>query len=125
VLYVVVLRDTGTIDWLVVAASYLGIAAVGAGYLAVGVLMSSMTKSQLIALLLTMLALFGLFVLGIGQYVFDRGPMHSLAGHVSLQTQLEELSRGIVDQRRLVFDLSLIVLPLFITVRIVDSWRWE
>ena len=125
VLYLVILRDTGTVDWQVVAASYLGIAAIGSGYLAVGVLMSAVTKSQLIAVLLTMLVAFGLFVLGVGQYVFEPGLAHSLSSYVALQDQLEELSRGIVDMRRLVFDLSLVALPLFVAVRIVDSWRWE
>jgi len=30
-----------------------------------------------------------------------------------------------VDSRRLVFDATTIVLPLFITIRAVDSWRLE
>jgi ABC-2 type transport system permease protein len=124
VLYVVMLRGTGTVDWHVVGASYLGIATIGAGYLSVGVLMSSMTRSQLIALLLTLLFLFGLFVLGIGQYVFEPGLVYRISAHVSLQNQLDELSRGIVDLRRLVFDFALVIAPLFMTVRVVDSWRW-
>jgi ABC-2 type transport system permease protein len=125
VLYLIILRDTGIVDWQVVAASYLGVTGIGAGYLAVGVLMSAVTKSQLVAVLLTMLVAFGLFVLGVGQYVFEPGLAQTLSSYVSLQDQLEELSRGIVDMRRLVFDLSLVALPLFMAVRIVDSWRWE
>jgi ABC-2 type transport system permease protein len=35
-----------------------------------------------------------------------------------------ELSKGIVDLRRLVFDATLVALPLFVTVRAVDAWRW-
>jgi ABC-2 type transport system permease protein len=35
-----------------------------------------------------------------------------------------ELSKGIVDLRRLVLDATLVVLPLFVTVRAVDAWRW-
>ena len=31
---------------------------------------------------------------------------------------------GIVDSRRLVFYGSIVVLPLFVTVRAVDAWRW-
>jgi ABC-2 type transport system permease protein len=124
VLYVVMLRGTGTVDWRVVGASYLGIAIIGAGYLAVGLLMSSMTRSQFVASLLTLLFLFGLFVLGIGQYVFEPGMVHRISAYVSLQNQLDELSRGIDDVRRLVFDLSLVMAPLFMTVRVVDSWRW-
>jgi ABC-2 type transport system permease protein len=34
------------------------------------------------------------------------------------------MAKGVVDLRRLVFDGTLAVLPLFVTVRVVDSWRW-
>lgn len=125
VLYLVILRDTGAVDWQVVGASYLGVTLIGAGYLAVGVLMSAVTKSQLVSVLLTVFVLFGLFVLGVGQHIFEPGLAQSLSRYVSLQDQLEELSRGLVDLRRLVFDLSMVALPLFIAIRIVDSWRWE
>jgi ABC-2 type transport system permease protein len=37
---------------------------------------------------------------------------------------MDEMSKGIIDLRRLVFDGSLVALPLFVTIRVVDSWRW-
>jgi ABC-2 type transport system permease protein len=123
-LYVVILRKTGTVDWPVVGASYLGVLSIGAGYLAVGTLMSAMTKSQLMALVLSVLVQFGLFILGIGEYIFEPGVLHSISSHVSVLTQMDELSKGVVDLRRLVFDATLVGLPLFVTVRVVDSWRW-
>jgi ABC-2 type transport system permease protein len=82
-----------------------------------------MTRSQLMALVLTVLVQFGLFILGIGEYIFDPGPLREICSHVSVLSQMEELSKGVVDLRRLVFDVTLIALPLFLTVRVVDSWR--
>ncbi len=124
ILYVVILRSTGSIDWGVVASSYLGIVGVGAGYLSLGVLMSTLTRSQLVAFLLTTMLQFGLFIFGIGEYIFDPGPLLDVCSHVSVFTQMEELSKGIVDLRRLVFDGTLIAVPLFIAIRVVESWRW-
>jgi ABC-2 type transport system permease protein len=123
-LYVFILRNTGQVDWRVVGSSYLGVLGVGAGYLAVGTLMSAMTRSQLLAFVLTTLVIFGLFILGIGEYVFEPGALRELSSHVSVLTQMDEMAKGIVDLRRVVFDLSLVALPLFVTVRVVDSWRW-
>lgn len=123
-LYVLILRNTGQIDWRVVGSSYLGVLAIGAGYLAVGTLMSAMTSSQLMAMVLTVLVQFGLFILGIGEYVFDPGTLRDVSGYVSVLTQMDEMAKGVVDLRRLVFDGTLAVLPLFVTVRVVDSWRW-
>lgn len=124
-LYVVILRKTGTVDWPLVGSSYLGVFGIGAGYLAIGMLMSALTKSQLIALILSLLFIFGLFILGIGEYVFQPGPLRDACAHVSVFSQLVDFSKGIVDLRRIVFDLTLAGLPLFLTARVVDSWRWD
>lgn len=124
VLYVIVIRNTGAVDWNVVATSYLGVLGIGAGYLALGVLMSALSRSQLVAFLLTAAAQFGLFIFGIGEYIFEPGPLLELSIHVSVFSQMDELARGVVDLRRLVYDGSLIVLPLFVTIRVVDAWRW-
>ena len=122
-LYVTILRKTGNVDWLVMLSSYLGLFLVGAQYLAIGILSSSLTKSQFVALLITVLIQFGLFVLGIGEYIFDPGVFHDVCSYVSLSGHMEEFSKGIVDTRRLLYDGSMAAFCLFLTVRVVDSWR--
>ena len=123
-LYVVIVRKVSDIDWPVVACSYFGLFCIGAAYLSIGLLMSALARSQLVALMLTTLVLFGLFILGVGERVFDPGPLQALCAHVSILSQLEDFARGIVDLRRLVFDTSVVSLCLFSTRRVVDSWRW-
>jgi ABC-2 type transport system permease protein len=122
-LYVVILRKTGTVDWLVVLSSYLGLFLVGAQYLSIGVFASALSKSQFVALLVTVLIQFGLFVLGIGEYIFDPGLLRDLCAYVSLSGHMEDFSKGIVDTRRVLYDVSLAIFCLFLTVRVVDSWR--
>lgn len=122
-LYVIILRKTGSIDWLVMLSSYLGLFLVGAQYLAIGVLASSLSKSQFVALLVTVLIQFGLFVLGIGEYIFDPGIFHDVCSYVSLAGHMEDFSKGIVDTRRVLYDATLAIFCLFLTVRVVDSWR--
>ncbi|MDX2054725.1 MAG: ABC transporter permease [Polyangiaceae bacterium] len=124
-LYPFLLRDTGVVDGGVVFTSYLGLLLLGAAYLAVGTLMSALTQSQLSALMLTVLLQFGMFVLGVGEYIFDPGLLHSICSHVSMMSHMEEFSKGIIDLRRVVFDLSVVVLALFTTTEVVDSWRWS
>jgi len=123
-LYVVIVRNVAVIDWPVVLSSYAGLFCIGAAYLAVGVLMSAMARSQLLALMLATLVQFGLFILGVGERVFDPGPLQAICAHVSVLSQLEDFARGVIDLRRLVFDSSLVSLCLFLTRRVVDSWRW-
>ncbi len=125
VLYMVTLASVYEVSWPVVGASYLGVLGIGAGYLAVGVLMSSLTPSQLLAFVLTALVLFGLFIVALAEYVVEPGLLRSACAYVSLLTQLRELATGVVDSRRLVFDATLIAVPLFLAARRVEAWRWS
>jgi ABC-2 type transport system permease protein len=125
VFYLVILQRSGEVDWGVVASAYLGVFLVGAGYLSLGLLMSAITSSQFLALVLTALVVLGLFVLGVGEFVAREGTMmHSICSHVSVWAHMNDFASGLVDSRRLVFYGSCIVLPLFVTVRAVDAWRW-
>ena len=125
VFYLVILQRTGEIDWGVAASAYLGVFLVGAGYLALGLLMSALTSSQFLALVLTALVVLGLFILGVGEVVTREGTlMHAVCSHVSVWAHMNDFASGIIDSRRLAFYGSLIVLPLFVTVRAVDAWRW-
>lgn len=123
VLYVFIISDTGDFVWQKVASSYLGVFLVGAGYLAVGVLMSALSRSQLLAAVLTVLVVFGLFIVGFGAYVFPPGVFREVCAYVSMNAQMAEFSKGVVDARRVTFDVTLTLLSLFLTVRAVEGWR--
>jgi ABC-2 type transport system permease protein len=125
VLYLAILRQTGDIDWHVAGSAFLGVLLVGSGYLALGLLMSAITNSQFLALVMTAMVILALFILGIGEFVARDGTlMHDVCSHVSVWAHMNDFASGVVDSRRLVFYGSLTVVPLFVTVRAVDAWRW-
>jgi ABC-2 type transport system permease protein len=125
VLYLVILGRTGDLDWHAAASAYAGVLMVGAGYLSLGLCASALTRSQFLAMVWTALVLLVLFVLGVGEFVTREGSlMHDVCSHVSVWSHMNDFSSGIVDSRRLVFYGTLVLLPLFITTRAVDAWRW-
>ena len=125
VLYLVILKRTGELDWKVAASCYVGTFFVGAGYLALGLLTSALTKSQFLALVFTALLVLGLFILGVGEFLTRDGTtLHAVCAHVSIWTHMNDFANGVVDSRRVVFYGTLVVLPLFAATRVVDSWRW-
>lgn len=125
VLYIVILGRTGEVDWHVVGASYLGVLFVGSGYLSLGLLMSALTKSQFLALVLTAMVILGLFIAGVGEFVTREGTLaHDVCSHLSVWAHMNDFASGVVDSRRLVYYSSLTLVPLFVTVRAVDAWRW-
>jgi ABC-2 type transport system permease protein len=124
-LYLVILRRTGEIDWGVAASAYLGVTLVGAGYLSIGQLMSAVTSSQFLALVMTALMILALFILGLGEFVAQQGTLlHDVCSYVSVWAHMNDFASGVIDSRRLVYYACVVALPLFVSVRVVDAWRW-
>ena len=123
-LYVWLTSRYGDVDLGAVATSYLGVLGIGVYYLAIGVLMSAISRNQIISAALTFVALAGLFVLGLGQYVF--GDEHrEIFAYLSIWGHMEAFSRGVVDTRYLVFDGSLAALALSLAVGALSARRIE
>jgi ABC-2 type transport system permease protein len=127
-LYLVILQRAdpgGQLDWHAAASAYPGVLLVGAGYLAVGLCASALTRSQFLAMIYTALILLSLFILGVGEFVTPEGStMHDVCAHVSVWAHMNDFASGVVDSRHLVFYAAMIALPLFVATRVVDSWRW-
>lgn len=112
----------------VMASTFLGLGLVGSLYMALGCLASALTRSQIIAAMLS-------FLLGIGLWVLSLRPAGSVEpgqdglgpvlDHVSLVRHMEDFTRGLVDGRHVVFHLSVTALLLLATQRVVQSRRWQ
>jgi ABC-2 type transport system permease protein len=125
VLYPVILRNTGVIEWPVVASSYVGVLGLGLGFLAVGLHASALSSNQLVAAALSGAVISAFLICGVAERLFLDGAMHALFAHLSVQSLLAEFAQGIVSTKRLVLMTSLVVLPLFFAVRAVEHWRDE
>ena len=122
VLYVWITRQYGSIDGGAVLSSYLGILLIGGYYMAVGLLMSALSPTPIIAAAGTFFVLGALFVFGIGEFVLE-GRARELSEYVSVWGHMSDFSKGIVDTRYIVFDLSIAVIALVAAVIVLISRR--
>lgn len=122
-LYPVILRQTGQIEWPVVASSYLGVLSLGLGFLAIGVLTSALTTNQLIAAALSGAVVLFYLLSGVGAQLFIDTRFQDVFRYLSVQSHLAEFAQGIVSLGRLVHAITLLVLPLFLAIRVVEGWR--
>lgn len=122
-MYVWLISRYGDVDLGAVGASYLGILGIGVYYMAVGVLMSALSRNQIVAAILTFLTLGGLFMFGVLEFVFQDSEYKDLFSYASIWGHMEAFSKGLVDTRFLVFDVSIAVVALFFAVRAVASRR--
>ena len=110
-----------------VASTYLGILLLGSVYMAMGVFASAITKSQIIAAMVSLVAGFSLFM---GSFLAAVFPAQSeglgaLVSYLGLIEHMRDFAQGVVDVRPMVFYLSLTTLFLLLTWKVVESRRWK
>lgn len=115
----------GVVDAGVVASSYLGVFSLGVFYMAVGLLMSAVARTQIAAALLTFMVLAGVFIFGLGSFVFPDEASQAIFDYIGVWSQMGAFAKGIVDTRYLVYDLSLATLCVFLAVRVVQTERLQ
>jgi ABC-2 type transport system permease protein len=122
--YPIVLGATGQPDWGVILACNLGTLLLTACYLSLGVLFSSVTENQIVAGALTFAA--GLFFWLVSWATQAAGPVWSdILMYLSLISHYDGFSRGVVSTSDAFFYLSFIGIGLFLTHRVLDSFRWR
>jgi ABC-2 type transport system permease protein len=123
--YVWIVSRSGehTVDWGAIGATYLGLFCIGVFYMAIGLFMSAVARNQIVAAMLTFLALGGLFIVGILGFLNVSDDIRGVFEYLGLWTQMSAFAKGIVDTRYLVFDASMAVIALFFSVRVLQSNR--
>ncbi|MFL5327275.1 MAG: ABC transporter permease [Gemmataceae bacterium] len=121
------------IDPMPVLTSYIGLFLAGAMFLALGLLISSLVRSQIVAALCALAVnlvfiLGGLMILG-GFYTppSDTGdPTFRVMNFLSVPLHFsQDFSRGLIETRHLVLYASVTVAALFLTVRSLERRRWQ
>jgi ABC-2 type transport system permease protein len=123
-MYVWITSQFGRIDLGAVLASYLGVLGIGLYYMAIGLAMSALAKNQIVAALLTFMVLSGLFAVGLLSFVDTFASYRDAIDYISLWGHMQSFSKGIVDTRFLVFDLSLAGLFVYLAWRALDGRSW-
>ena len=122
--YVLLLGYYGNPDWGPVWSGYLGMALYGGAALSIGLLTSSFTNNQIIALVVGFGILLILFVIDQSASLVS-GTASTVLSHIGLTSHLEDFTRGVVDTRDLAYYLTVIAVFLFLTIRSVESRRWR
>jgi ABC-2 type transport system permease protein len=116
------LLDAGTLGGM-----YLGVALMGALFLALGCFASALTRSQMVAAMVTLVLGVSVFALGFwaDRVSADGDWPAQVLGYFALFDQMHDFARGVADTRVVVFYLSLTFFLLFLTLRVIESRRWK
>ena len=108
--------------------TYIGIFLLGCLFMSWGCLASALTRSQVVAAIVSLAGSIGLFALSFVPGHLPAGSetwLTRLLARFAFVEQMHDFSRGVVDTRPVVLYASLTMLFLFLTLRAVESRRWK
>ncbi|MEO5667884.1 MAG: ABC transporter permease [Bdellovibrionota bacterium] len=111
-------------DMGVVGATYLGLVLISFTYVAIGTFWSSVTESQLIALVFTFFNIFFLWLLSLWAQSTQGGVQATLQ-QMAVNEQFQSFARGTLELKSFVIFLSYIFFYLFLTNRSIESRAWR
>ena len=112
------------VEWGPMLTAYLGLLLIGGTFLAVGVLISSLTENQIVAGFGTFGVLLAFWVIGWGADS-ARGGLRTTLQYLSVTEHMDGFTRGVIDTKDLVYYASAIAIALFLSLRSLESKRWR
>jgi ABC-2 type transport system permease protein len=114
----------GRPEWGPILSGYLGLLLFGGAFIAIGLLISSLTSNQIVAGAVS----FTLFLLlWIVDWVssFTGPDVGNVLSYLSITSHLDEFLGGVLETKNIIYYLSFITFGLFLTAKAVDSQRWR
>jgi ABC-2 type transport system permease protein len=107
-----------------VLTGYLGLFLMGAAFIAIGIFYSSLTENQIISAVLSFGTLLLILILNWG-LASGNGLLQRVLSYLSFSQHFDDMTRGILDTKDIVYFLSYSFFGLFLTHAAIQSRRWR
>jgi ABC-2 type transport system permease protein len=111
-------------EWRPVLCGVLALLLVGLSFIALGLFLSTLTKNQIVAGILG----FGLALVFWIFSWFDQptaSAVEKVIAYLGVTTHMDDLSKGVIDLKDIVFYLSVVTFGIFAAHQSVESQRWR
>jgi ABC-2 type transport system permease protein len=113
----------GAPEWKPILTAYIGLLLLGGCFVAVGLFISSLTKNQIVAGMVTFAVFLLLWVI---TWIGGSFPaIEGLTNYLSIIDHFDDFGKGVLDTTHLIYYVSFITFGLFLTAKSVDSERWR
>ena len=111
-------------EWKPVATGVLAVLLSGAASIALGLFVSTLTRNQIVAGVVSFCLFLGIWTLGWADRP-SAGPIMKALAYLGITNHFEDMFRGVLDLKDPVFYLSFIAFSLFLAHQSVESQRWR
>ncbi|MGX8710590.1 MAG: ABC transporter permease subunit [bacterium] len=112
-------------EWALIFGNFFGSLLYGAAMISIGIFISSLTQSQIVAAIGTFGISILLLVVDQLTSLVSNAVAVKLIGWLSFNTRYQPFTKGIFDLSSIVFFLSVIAVFIFLTARKLESRRWS
>ncbi|MBQ8725393.1 MAG: ABC-2 transporter permease [Oscillospiraceae bacterium] len=134
--YALILSFFGAVTWGIVAANFIALFLLGAAFISVGVLISSLTENQFIAYIISLLLLYVMCVMQELAGLIENASVPDIfqpvvsavstgMNAISFYNKFYDFTCGLFDLSSVLFYVSFAAVFNFLTVRVLETRRWR
>lgn len=122
-IYPFIMVAYGAVFTVQLAGAYIGFLLLGAAFISVGVFASAITENQIIAAIISFVAMLSMWIAG--TYAPEVGGfMGTFLSWISLISRYDIFTRGLLGLPEIAYFVFFTILFLFLTVRVIERRRW-
>ncbi len=122
--FAITVKSLGPLDRGPAIGGYLGLVLMGGAYVAIGVMASALTRNSIVSFIVAFAISFALYLLGrLTQFLPQS--LQKLVAFLSIDGHFENIGRGVVDSRDVIYYLSVMTVCLLIATLSLESRRWK
>lgn len=123
-IYGVVLSFFASVNWALILGNFVALGLIGAVFVSAGLFVSSLTESQMIAAIGSFALNIALMLINTAASVIPVKFISDILMSLSIFDRYYEFTSGIFSFSNAFFFLSIVVIFMFLTVRVLEKRRW-
>ncbi len=124
-LYLWIVAVRAPVDFAVFFGSYIGLLLATMSLCAIGIFISALTESQIIAAVGSLAVNIALYLVESLSYVSNNSIISTVASKIAIYARYQSFTSGILNPADIIYFVSIIVLFIFLTVRALEKRRWS
>lgn len=124
-LYAIVISAFATPDWAVFIGHFIGIILLGGALISIGMFISSLTESMVVAAIVSFLVMMFLTLVDSLADLSSWSFLSNILTSISLYSHYKDFTLGMLNFANIIFFLSVMAVFIFFTIRVLDRRRWK